>query len=61
MTVQKNICWRNLHKTIHRILCKSRSVPSCDQIHIHASVRKDQKEQILEDFHYRNAFLFVGI
>ena len=51
----------HLHKTIHHILCKSKSVPFCDQIHIHASVRKDQKEQILEDFHYRNAFLFVGI
>ena len=41
--------------------CKIRSIPSCDQIHIHASVRKNQQEQVLEDLHYRNAFLFVGI
>ncbi len=43
------------------ILRKIRSVASCDQIHVHASVRKDQKEQILENFHYWNPFLFVSI
>ena len=36
-------------------------VPSCDQVHVHASVRKNQQKQILENFHYWNAFLFVGI
>ena len=32
-----------------------------NQVHVHASVRKNQQEQILENFHYRNALLFVII
>ena len=51
----------HFHKTICSILRKIRSVASCDQIYVHASVRKDQKEQILENFHYWNPFLFVSI
>ena len=51
----------HFHKTIYRILCKIRRVSSCDQIHVHASVRKNQLKQILENFHYWNALLFVGI
>ena len=51
----------HFHKAIYSILRKIRSVPSCDQVHVHASVRKNQQKQILENFHYWNAFLFVGI
>ena len=32
-----------------------------NQVHVHASVRKNQQKQILENFHYWNALLFVGI
>lgn len=63
----KNRCEMNpvnlnhLHKTIHSILCKSGGVPSCDHVHAHTSVRKNQQKQILKDFRYRNPFLFAGV
>ena len=51
----------HLHEAIHSNLCKSRSVPSCNRVHVHASVRKNQQKQILEYFRYWNPFLFVGV
>ena len=61
LTIWLLYAMRHFHKTIYGIFCKIRSVPSCKQTHIHTSVRKNQQEQVLEDLHYGNAFLFVGI
>ena len=64
---RKNRCETNpvnldhLYETIHRILCKTRSVPTCNQVHVHASVRRNQQKKILEDFCYRNPRLFVVV
>ena len=44
-----------------RILREIRRISSYNQVHVHASVRKNQQKQILENFHYWNPFLFVGI
>ena len=59
LTIWLLYAMRHFHKTIYGIFCKIRSVPSCDQIHIHTSVRKNQQKQILEDLHYIKIQFFI--
>ena len=46
----------HLHEAIYRIFCKVGSIPTCQQIHIHASVGKNQHKEIMKNHRCRKSF-----